>query len=80
MNKAGGNVFDGKGFYTSKPVVDFCERFDDHCNESIEAVLTKFQVLSQPITHTPDMKAFLDKAPELFGDLWTLMRRVICKE
>ena len=61
------------GVFRSKSVVDFLDSIDNHCKLCFEAVMTEFKNHSTPIVELPDMSTFIEQAPEVFGDVWTLM-------
>ena len=64
--------FDGKMFRRPS-VVKFLKEFDDLCKANLVGALTQFKNHSQPIVQLHDMQRFIDRAPEVFGGLWTFL-------
>ena len=65
-------IYDG-GLFRTPRVVEFLNEFDTFISTQFERALTEFQDYSEPIIKTPDFMRFVEKGPEVFGNLWYLL-------
>jgi len=62
-----------KNLFKTKAVVAFVTKFDEVCKKSLGSVFEEFKSHSDSVVSTAEMKAFIDEAPKVFGDLWHLL-------
>ena len=65
-------AFDSKLFRRPK-VVAYLNEFDELCKSKLIGALSKFRNHSEPLVPLADMQRFINRAPDVFGGLWSYL-------